>query len=101
MEDMTIERLDPGRAALLVMDVQRGIVEHFADAADALLERLSAAVAAARAAGVRVIYVRVAFRGGVPEVSARNRAFAAIAGGGGFGADEEATQVHPRVAPQP
>jgi nicotinamidase-related amidase len=86
-------------SALLVMDVQNSIVERFADDG-AVVDRAAAAVAAARAAGVPVIFVRVAFRPGFPEVSPRNKTFAALRDGGGF-ADDEATAIHPAVAPEP
>ena len=85
-------------SALLVMDVQNSIVERFADAT--VLDRAAAAVAAARGAGVPVIYVRVAFRPGYPEVSPRNKSFAALRDGGGL-ADDDATAIHPAVAPEP
>jgi nicotinamidase-related amidase len=68
---------------LLVMDVQRGIVERFGDDAG-YLSRVSQAVTAARAAGVPVIHVTVGFRPGHPEVSARNRGFSAVASSGRF-----------------
>lgn len=48
-----------------------------------------------------MIYVRVAFREGAPEISRRNQRFSALAGAGGMGLDDAATQVHPAVAPQP
>jgi nicotinamidase-related amidase len=48
-----------------------------------------------------VLYVRVAFREGAPEVSPRNQGFAAIRSMGGMGEDDPDTQVHPAVAPQP
>lgn len=83
--------------ALLVMDVQNAIVERFGDSA--VLDRTVDAVAAARAAGIRVIYVRVAFRPGHLEVSPRNKSFSALREGGGL-ADEEATTIHPAVAPE-
>lgn len=91
----------PQHSALLVMDVQRGVVERFAGDA-ALLGRLSQAVEAARAMGVPVVFVRVAFRPGHPEVSARNRTFAAVASraGGSFGEEDEATQIHPALGPR-
>ena len=88
-------------AALLVMDVQQGIVERFAPRARPLLDALERAIAAARAADVPVVYVRIAFRPGAPEVSRRNRSFAALAGASGFGDEDDATQVHPQIAPQP
>ena len=55
--------------ALLVMDVQNGIVERFAAGTPPLLDPLGRAIAGARAAGVPVVYVRVAFRPGTPEIS--------------------------------
>jgi nicotinamidase-related amidase len=85
---------------LLVMDVQRGIVERFADD-DGYLPRLSRAIAAARAAGIPVVYVTVGFRPGHPEVSASNRSFSAIAGAGRFAEGDPAAQIHPAVAPLP
>jgi nicotinamidase-related amidase len=84
--------------ALLVMDVQRVIVERFAD--DDVLERVAAAIAAARESAIRVIYVRVAFRRGHPEVSSRNRTFAAVRDAGGL-IDDEAAAIPDAVAPLP
>lgn len=86
------------RSALLVMDVQRGVVGRFGDDQE-YLERLGAAISAARAVKVPVIYVTVSFRPGHPEISARNRTFAALAGG--FAHDDPATEIHPAVAPRP
>ena len=86
--------------ALLVMDVQESIVERFSDS-DAYLSGLAAAVEVGRRAGVMVIYVTVAFRSGYPEVSDRNRSFAAIAGSGRFTDGDAGTRVHPAVAPEP
>lgn len=93
--------MPPSDTALLVMDVQAGIVDRFSAGSEPLLDALGRAIAAARGAGVPVIYVRVAFRDGAPEVSPNNRAFSAIAGASGFGDSDPATQVHPAVAPEP
>jgi nicotinamidase-related amidase len=99
---MSAEKLDRNRMAMLVMDVQQGVVDRFAgDDAARRLEPLSRAVAAARKAGVMVVYVRIGFRPGAPEISATNRRFAALANAGGFGLDDDATQIHPAVAPLP
>jgi nicotinamidase-related amidase len=87
--------------ALLVMDVQNGVVERFAPESAPLLVALGRAVSAARAAGVPVIYVRVAFRPGAPEISGRNRSFAALAATGQMGTDDPATAIHPAVTPAP
>lgn len=91
--------VDPRRTALLVMDVQPEIVERISNAG--LLGRLERAVAAARTAGVRVIYVRVGFRSGYPEVSPRNRSFAAIRGSGRLVDGDAAGEIHPLLAPAP
>jgi nicotinamidase-related amidase len=88
-------------SALLVMDVQNGIVEGVPDQAGPLLETLTGTLAAAREAGVPVVYVRVAFREGVPEASPRNKIFAGLAGRSGFSETDHGTQIHPAVAPQP
>jgi nicotinamidase-related amidase len=85
---------------LLVMDVQRGIVERFADD-PGYLQRLSAAAGAARAAGIPVIYVTIGFRPGHPEISARNRSFSAIGAAGRFAEGGPGTEIHPAVAPHP
>jgi nicotinamidase-related amidase len=61
------------RAALLVMDVQPGIIDRAPDPA-AYLARVTEAVRAARSHAVPVIHVVVGFRPGMPEVSARNQA---------------------------
>lgn len=90
-------RYSPGMAsgsALLIMDVQRGIVERFAPQAETLLGTLARAAAAARGAGIPVIFVRVAFRAGAPEVSVRNRAFSAIGTATGMGEQDAATEIH-------
>jgi nicotinamidase-related amidase len=84
--------------ALLIMDVQKGIVSRFGDDAG-YLTRLSAALSAARGAGIAVIYVIVAFRPGYPEVSERNKGFAAIAGTGRFTEGDPDAPVHPAVVP--
>lgn len=87
--------------ALLVMDVQQGIVDRYPEAGP-VLDRLASALAAARHAGVAVVFVRVAFREGHPEVSPRNRSFAALTREGGrFTEDGPGTVLHPSLAPRP
>ena len=86
--------------ALLVMDVQQGIVDRFARD-DEYLSRLAAAVEAARGAGIWVIYVTVGFRAGHPEISERNKSFAVIAGTGRFADGDPGSAIHPAVAPTP
>jgi nicotinamidase-related amidase len=86
--------------ALLIMDVQQGIVARIADQDD-YLAGLAGAADAARAAGIRVIYVTIAFREGHPEISPRNKSFSAVAGSGQFTDSDPGTDIHPAVAPGP
>ena len=88
-------------SALLIMDVQNSIVERFADSAPSLLEALGRAAAAARASRIPVVYVRVAFRAGAPEVNRKNRIFGALADSSTFVANGPPSQIHPAVEPQP
>jgi nicotinamidase-related amidase len=91
------------KMALLVMDVQVGIVTRYAQMGDVdFLTPISAAITAARAATIPVIYVHVAFRPGYPEVSSRNKAFSAIKQQqASLSAVMTATEIHPAIAPQP
>ena len=82
------------RQALLVTDVQQAVTDRFA--ADGYLPRL------ARASGIPVIYAVVGFRPGHPEISTRDKTFAAVASrAAGPAGDGPATRVHPDVAPAP
>jgi len=76
-------------------------VARFSESCAPLLDALPVATAAARRAGVAVIFVQVAFRDGFPEVSAHNLTFARIATSGGRGIDDADTQIHAAVAPHP
>jgi nicotinamidase-related amidase len=89
--------VDPGRTALLIMDVQRGIVERIGS--ESLLARLTEASAAARRADVRVIYVKIGFREGYPEISPRSRTFARIAETEIF-IEGRSSEIHPAIAPE-
>lgn len=85
--------------ALLVMDVQNGIVASYAE--EEQLKPVQQAVAAARTHNVPVIFVRVAFRAGYPDVSDRNRAFFGVRDRGGMLETDEATQIWTGVQPRP
>jgi nicotinamidase-related amidase len=85
---------------LLVMDVQRAIVDRFAED-ESYLDRLAGAIAAARGAGIPVVYVVIGFRPGHPEISPRNKTFSALAATGTYSARSPATEIHPAVAPHP
>jgi nicotinamidase-related amidase len=93
--------LHPKTSALLVMDFQTAVVEMVPSDKDVLLSRTARLVEAARKAGMRVIYVVVAFRAGYPEVSPRNQSFAPIRESGRFIEGSAGTEVHPTVSPRP
>lgn len=90
--------------ALLLMDFQNGIAAGIAAAGADVVPRAQRALDAARAAGIPVVFVRVAFREGFPEAAARNRAFGGIADSPRapfMTEDAEATQIVAALAPLP
>lgn len=90
---------DP-RPALLVMDFQQEIVERYDGTG--VVDAARRAADAAREAGVPVMFVRVAFRPGHPEISASNPTFGRLARSGeGMLEDHAATQIHAALAPRP
>lgn len=88
------------KSTLLVMDLQNGIVQRYGEDENVLLP-FQKAVEAARRHNIPVVFVRVAFREGFPEVSPRNKMFSAIAGVGGMTDSDTATQIHESLRPQP
>src|ERR1700744_4964443 len=87
--------------ALLVMDMQAGIVGMVPDAQE-LLGKVSKAIATAREKKIPVIYVVVGFRQGAPEISANNKTFSASKERMGLASInmQEFMAVHPAIAPQ-
>lgn len=83
------------------MDVQNGVVARLGEQAVPLLAALARATSAARRAGVTVVYVRVAFRAGLPEISPNNRAFSALSSSTPMGEDDAATEIAAFLAPAP
>ncbi|HUA03839.1 MAG TPA: cysteine hydrolase [Solirubrobacteraceae bacterium] len=96
------DRIDPQRAALLVMDYQNGVVDML-DEPDDLLSRAADAIATVRGAGGQVGYVRVAFEdadlAAFPPTSGMGKRVAAR--GQALHNDSPNTAVHERVAPEP
>ena len=88
------------KQALLVMDNMPVVTPAFGGD-EALLERLAGAAKSARAAGVPVLFGRVAFRPGYPDVAASNGLFSSLpAMGLDFQESNPACGYHPAVAPQ-
>jgi nicotinamidase-related amidase len=83
------------------MDLQNWIVARYAADSAPVLDAVSRASSAARAAGVPVIYVQLTFREGTPEVSRNNRLFSAIATTSEMTPGHPSSQIHAAVAPQP
>lgn len=98
----TLPSIDPKRAALLVMDYQPTILSRIPDG-ESLLSRMVDTIAHARAEGMQIGYVRVAFAdsdyNAIPET---NKSFSRFAGMAGFmHADAPETAVHDQIAPEP
>jgi nicotinamidase-related amidase len=87
------------KSALLIQDIQPLVVPAFGGD-DALLARLVDVIAAARSKGIPVIYPRVAFRVGYPDVSPHNQLFSGVTGMMDFSVANADTEVHSAVAPQ-
>jgi nicotinamidase-related amidase len=89
-------------SALMLMDFQNAIVGMLGETAPALLERAQKARAAAKAAGMTVIHVRVAFTDAdYAAVSERNKSFAALSKSKFITDGSEAAAIHPALAPMP
>jgi nicotinamidase-related amidase len=91
--------IDPARAALLLMDFQNAM----ASAVDAgpILARAVQVRAAARAAGMRVVYVRVAFADhDYAAVGPYNKVFAPLAAARQLGESDPAASLHPDITPE-
>ena len=92
--------VDPApRTALLLMDLQQAILQNYPD--NGLLERIRSALAAARQAGLPVVWVRVCFRHGYPEVSPRNMQFSTIRQSGRLFEGDPKSALHPSLDVQP
>ncbi|MBL1115706.1 cysteine hydrolase [Streptomyces sp. 110] len=87
--------VNANKTALLVMDVQEGIVSRIAGSG--YLPRLVGAVEAARTAGIPVLHIVVGFRSGHPEVSDRNASFSALPAGA-FTPEDPNAAIHPDIA---
>ncbi len=93
--------LDPRTSALLVMDFQTFVVDMITTDKEALLARTASLLEASRTAGMKVIYVVVAFRPGYPEVSPRNQSFAPIRESGRMIEGSPGTEIHAALASRP
>jgi nicotinamidase-related amidase len=94
-------RFVSSRSALLLMDFQNGALSRIADTTD-LLDRAGHARRAADAAGMQVVYIRVAFAPDqLTAIPDRNKTFAAIAAAGLLVDGSPGTQIPPVISPRP
>ncbi len=88
------------KTALIIGDLQNGIVNNFGNDL-ALVSRARDTVTAARAAGLPIIFVRVGFRAGHPDVSPHNKLFSGAAKAGLMRDDDASTQLHADLGARP
>jgi len=84
--------------ALLVMDMQAGILSMLPDAS-LLIANAARAIANARDKKIPVIYVTLSFRQGAPEISMHNKRFAPYKETFGTANMAEFANIHPELAP--
>jgi len=88
------------KTALLLMDLQNGIVDRICNDTN-FISRVQQATSAARKATLPIIHVVVRFREQFPEVSTRNKAFAALKSGAyPLQEGNPAAEIHSAFAPQ-
>ncbi len=82
------------------MDCQNGILAAYAEASPDLLKNAGAVLHAARSAELKVVYVKVAFRPGFPEIGSRNALFRKDSPMASRLREGPETEIHPHIAPQ-
>jgi nicotinamidase-related amidase len=85
--------------ALLLMDLQAGIVSRVGSDAG-YLSRINTAAEAARSASFPVLWITISFRPGHPEVSPRNKNFSALTASGALVDTDPGAGLHPDLDPQ-
>ncbi|MEV4096568.1 cysteine hydrolase family protein [Streptosporangium saharense] len=104
MMTVTPPALDPRTSALLVMDYQRGILASLPGSIDqeALLTRVAGAVADMRSYGAAIVHVRVGFtEADWAAIPSANKAFSYLGKQRLMHHADPATDIHPRLAPEP
>ncbi|MGN6194660.1 MAG: isochorismatase family cysteine hydrolase [Ginsengibacter sp.] len=86
--------------ALLVMDVQGGIVKNLGEKAKLFIEKVTKAVEAAREAGFPVFFIVVRFREGYPELSRRNKMHERIKNNSQYSLEGNTSDTQPVIAPE-
>ena len=96
-----MNRVDPTRTALLALDFQSTVVDNYFPGTGTV-KHMAGAIDRARAAGVTIVFVTVAFRPGYPEIHERNPVFGGFASSGGlFVEGASGTEIHPDLPLRP
>ena len=82
-----------GKTALLILDIQNGIVSQFNNTTT-ILSKISNLINAARQNHIFVIFVRVGFDKGYPEINPQNKFFSAIPALDRMTILDKETQIH-------
>jgi nicotinamidase-related amidase len=92
--------MDPAKSVLMLMDFQNMIIGMVGDQGPALLERAQKARAAAKAAGMAVMHIRVAFTDAdYAAISPRNKLFSALGGRRALADGSADAAIHDSLAP--
>lgn len=70
--------MENSKIALLVMDMQSGILNRMPEQSGEITEKIATAIKTARKKNLLVIFVRLGFRNGFPEVNANNKMLNAL-----------------------
>lgn len=84
-----------GKTALLLLDLQQGMLDRVKNDAPTYLNKVNKITDAARSAHITTIYVRTGFRKGHPDISPNNARFSRIAASGSF-TEEDASVTFPQ-----
>ncbi len=87
-------------SALMVMDMEAMILANYPDNSE-IIENIKTCIKHARETGMLVIYIKLAFREGLPEVSSNNVFFSPIKERIKDAIGEDLFQIHPELAPLP
>ena len=69
--------METNYTALLVMDMQMGILGRLPQQGASIIKKISEAINIAREKNILVIFVRIGFQKGMPEISSNNKIFSA------------------------
>ena len=86
--------------ALLVMDVQGGIVKGLGERAKPFIRSVTEAVEAARTVALPVFFIVVRFREGFPEMNPRNKMFERIKNNPAFSLEGNSADTQPVITPK-